>query len=81
MEDSFISKFDPSGSTLMYSAYLGGGSTADAYAVAVEQAGDAYIAGRTNSSDFPLTNPPLQLTRTAFDMFIIALNPAGSVRQ
>ena len=78
-EDSFVTKFDPSGSTLMYSTYLGGGSTDDAYAVAVDQAGDAYVTGRTNSSDFPLTSP-LQSIRTAFDMFITELNPAGSAR-
>ena len=78
-DDSFVSKFDPSGSTLIYSTYLGGGSVDDAYAVAVDQVGRAYITGRTNSSDFPLTNP-LQVTRTAFDMFITVLNPAGSAR-
>jgi hypothetical protein len=78
-EDSFVTKFNPAGSALVYSTYLGGGSTDDAYALAIDQNGNAYVTGRTNSSDFPLTNA-LQATRFAFDMFVTELNAAGSAR-
>ena len=57
MDDAFVTKFNPSGSALVYSTYLGGGSEDDPYALAIDQAGNVYITGRTNSSDFPLTNP------------------------
>ena len=77
--DAFVTKFNPSGSALVYSTYLGGGSEDDPYALALDQAGNVYITGRTNSSDFPLTNP-LQTTRTAFDMFVTEINAAGSAR-
>lgn len=76
-DDAFVTKFDPSGSTLVYSTYFGGGSEDQAYAVAIDQAGNAWITGRTNSSDFPLTNP-IQATRFAFDMFITEINATGS---
>ena len=49
----------------------------DAYAIALDRAGNAYITGRTNSSDFPLVNP-IQVTRVAFDMFVTEINAAGS---
>jgi hypothetical protein len=78
-DDVFVSKFDPSGSALVYSTYLGGGSVDDAYALAIDQDGNAWVTGRTNSSDFPLTKP-LQNTRFAFDMFVTELNAAGSAR-
>jgi hypothetical protein len=77
VDDVFVTKFNPSGSGLVYSTYLGGASGDDAYAIAVDQAGNAYITGRTNSSDFPLVNP-IQVTRVAFDMFVTEINAAGS---
>ncbi len=79
VDDVFVTKFNPSGSALVYSTYLGGGSADDPYALALDQAGNVYITGRTNSSDFPLTNP-IQTTRTAFDMFVTEINAAGSAR-
>jgi hypothetical protein len=51
-DDAFVTKFNPSGSALMYSTYVGGGSVDQPYALAIDQAGNAYITGRTNSSDF-----------------------------
>jgi uncharacterized protein (TIGR03437 family) len=77
VDDIFVTKFNPSGSALVYSTYLGGGSADDSYAIAVDQTGNVFITGRTNSSDFPLVNP-LQTTRFAFDMFITEINAAGS---
>lgn len=79
VDDAFITKFNPSGSALLYSTYLGGGSEDAPYAIAIDQAGDAYITGRTNSSDFPLTNP-IQSTRFAFDMFVTEINASGSAK-
>jgi hypothetical protein len=77
VDDVFVSKFNPAGSSLVYSTYLGGGGADDPYAIAVDQAGNAYITGRTNSSDYPLVNP-IQTTRVAFDMFVTEFNAAGS---
>lgn len=78
-DDAFVTKFNPSGSALVYSTYLGGGSEDQAYGIAIDQAGNAYVTGRTNSSDFPLTNA-IQATRVAFDMFVTELNAAGTAR-
>ena len=77
VDDVFVTKFTPAGSALVYSTYLGGGSTDDAYAIALDRAGNAFITGRTNSTDFPLVNP-IQATRVAFDMFVTEINGAGS---
>ena len=77
VDDVFVTKFNPSGSALLYSTYLGGASGDDPYAIALDKAGDVFITGRTNSSDFPLVNP-IQATRFAFDIFVTEINPAGS---
>jgi uncharacterized protein (TIGR03437 family) len=79
VDDAFVTKLNPAGSAIVYSTYLGGGSEDEAYAIAVDQAGNAHITGRTNSSDFPLTNP-IQSTRFVFDMFVTEINAAGSAR-
>jgi uncharacterized protein (TIGR03437 family) len=53
--DAFVSKLNPSGSQLLYSTYLGGRRDDIAVAVAIDSAGNAYIAGSTLSTDFPTT--------------------------
>ena len=51
---AFITKFSPGGQVI-YSATLGGEAANIAIALAVDAGQDAYIAGRTNSSQFPVT--------------------------
>jgi hypothetical protein len=53
--DAFVTKLDASGSALVYSTFLGGKNDDYAYAIAVDSAGAAYVAGYTSSSDFPTT--------------------------
>jgi hypothetical protein len=54
--DAFILKLDPSGN-LVYSSYLGGSGGNEALeAIAVDGSGNAYVAGRTDSLDFPVSN-------------------------
>ncbi len=55
--DAFLAKFDQSGA-LIYSTFLGGSSSGNEFghAIAVDQSGNAYIAGTTSAPDFPLRN-------------------------
>ncbi len=52
--DAFVARFNPGGSTLEYSTYLGGGSYDYGYAIAVDGIGQAYLTGSTHSTNFPL---------------------------
>ncbi len=56
--DAFVTKFDYSSSQLniLYSSYLGGNGTDWGRAINVDTNGDVYVAGRTQSSDFPTNN-------------------------
>src|SRR5579884_1676452 len=54
LSDAFISQIGPHGATLGYSSYLGGSDYDSGSAIAVDSAGNAYVAGLTGSSDFPL---------------------------
>jgi hypothetical protein len=77
--DAFVTKFSADGSTLIYSTFLGGGDEDYAFAIAVDSSGSAYVAGGTNSTDFPTLNP----VQAAFaggpeDGFVTKLSPDGS---
>ena len=86
--NAFVTKFDPSGSSLDYSTYLGGtrgapsGGTSDyGFAIAVDGAGDAYVTGQTISADFPTTPDAFQLQPAkspAWTAYMTVLNSAGS---
>jgi uncharacterized protein (TIGR03437 family) len=54
--DAFLSKISSDGSKLLYSTYLGGSGDDVAQTVAVDGAGNAYVAGGTNWNDFPTIN-------------------------
>jgi hypothetical protein len=75
--DAFLTKLSPSGSALVYSTYLGGGSDDVAYGVAVDRAGRAYLAGATKSTDFP-TQDPLQSDQPDWDAFVTKFARSGS---
>jgi hypothetical protein len=60
--DAFLSKLNPTGSTLIYSTYLGGSYDDQGYGISLDSAGNAYITGLTNSLNFPTTPGAFQTT-------------------
>ena len=54
--NGFVSKLNVDGSTLVYSTYLGGSLEGATNAIAIDSAGEAVVAGRTYSTDFPVLN-------------------------
>src|SRR5262249_14109338 len=87
---AFVSKFNASGSALLYSAFIGGVAPpsfdrsfpwTSAYAIAVDREGNAYITGETPVADFPNTPGAFQpsLPESSHrNAFVAKLNPAGS---
>jgi len=76
----FVTKFTADGSALDYSTYLGGsGANNGVSALAIDSAGDAYVAGSTNSTDFPTTAQAVQGSlRGQENAFVTELNPSGN---
>ncbi|HEX2670980.1 MAG TPA: SBBP repeat-containing protein, partial [Polyangiaceae bacterium] len=78
--DAFVTRFDASGTSLIYSTYLGGTGNESATAVASDPFGDAYLVGSTDSSDLPVENPIAgqETYRGGVDAFVSAITPTGS---
>ena len=84
--DAFVAKFSPAGA-LVFSTYLGGSNDDVASGVALDTAGNVYVAGATKSSDFPTTPGAFQTRFGGFvpdsffargDAFVVKLTPDGS---
>jgi hypothetical protein len=54
--DAFLTKFSQDGDAVEYSTYLGGGGNDIGNDIAVNDTHDAYLAGQTNSTNFPRVN-------------------------
>jgi uncharacterized repeat protein (TIGR01451 family) len=77
-QDGFVAKLNASGSGFVYSTFLGGRGFDQIRGVAVRQ-GSAYVAGITDSTDFPLVTP-IKSTLEQFDTdaFVAKFDPSGS---
>ncbi len=76
--DGFVAKLSPDGSSLVYSTFLGGSGLDEPRAIAVDVLGDAYVAGKTFSTDFPAVNAYQSANHGGEDAFVAELNPSGS---
>jgi len=85
--DVFVTKLNPSGSSLVYSTFISGttplpfGTNDYPYGIAVDATGKAYVTGLTTSLNFPTTPDALQpqpATSSSRPAFLTVLNPDGS---
>ena len=77
--DAFVTKLNASGSSLVYSTYLMGSSADYANGIAVDSAGNAYVAGGTSSSGtFPVVNAFQPRAGSFEDAFVTKLNANAS---
>jgi hypothetical protein len=77
--DAFVSKLDRNGNALVYSTYLGGATGYDVgEKIAVDGLGEAYVAGYSESSDFPLKNAVQRRYGGNTDAFVSKFSASGS---
>src|SRR3954454_16058438 len=53
--DAFVTKFNPAGSALVYSTFIGGSDLDSAASIVLDTSGNAWLTGNTSSADFPVT--------------------------
>jgi hypothetical protein len=76
--DAFVAKLNAAGSALGFSTYLGGSLDDAAVGIALDSAGNIYVAGSTDSTNFPQQSALDPAFGTAGSNFVAALNPAGN---
>jgi hypothetical protein len=83
--DAFVSEIDPTGSTLLYSTYLGGSGTEYGGATAVlaldkQNPPNVYVTGYTDSTNFPVIGGSLQTSNAGLnDAFVSKFSPSPNV--
>ena len=77
-QDAFVTKLATDGKSLVYSTYLGGTGIDNAYSMAVDSSGYAYVAGYTYSTNFPTTAGAYQSSNAGnIDVFVTKLATDG----
>ena len=75
---AFVAKLSPAGDRLIYSTLLGGSGNDVANGIAVNSAGNAFVAGATYSTDFPTVLPIQSALAGQQDAFVAELDSTGA---
>jgi hypothetical protein len=77
-EDGFVAKLTPAGTAIEYSVYLGGSAADYVSAIAVNPAGNAFVAGSTYSTNFPSVRAVQPASGGNQDAFVAELTPSAN---
>ena len=75
--NSFLTKFDATGGSVLYSTYLEGNNVDEAADVTVDADDNVYVVGRTASTNFPIMNASQLNNAGMFDAFVMKLDHQG----
>lgn len=78
-QDAFLTEMKPDGSALIYSTYIGGTMAEFGTAVTLDSAGDAWVTGATQSTDFPTQNALQLVNDGLYDAFVTEVSPTGAL--
>ena len=83
--NGYVAKLNATGSSLVYSSYIGGSATDSAFGIDIDDQGNAYVAGESavavNPPFFPITDGVIQMNYAGgvLDAFVTKVNPDGSM--
>ena len=77
--DISIIKYSPDGTSRLFATYLGGAGNEHAHSMIVDAGGNLILAGRTRSTNYPVTAGAYQTTNHGgWDMIVSKLNSTGT---
>lgn len=76
--DAFVLKLDIANNRIVYASYLGGSSFDNGRRISVDTAGNSYIMGDTESTNFPTASPLQPANGGGRDCFLAKIGPAGN---
>lgn len=74
---AFVTKFDPAGSTLLYSTFLGPNNYGSPVGIALDANNDAYVLASTSSNSFGITNG-IEPYTSGSDLLLVEIDPVAS---
>jgi hypothetical protein len=78
--EAFLIHFSATGNSLVHSTYLGGSGSEYGYAIDTDDLGNIYVAGNTNSMDFPTITPIQSGHAGLYDVFVTSYDDSGALR-
>ena len=76
---AFVTKFDPTGATLMYSTFLGANNYANPQSIVLDANGDAYVLASA-SNGLLQTNNAIEVYTNKSDLLLVEIDPAASTQ-
>ena len=77
--EAFVTKLSSTGTSLVYSTFLGGSGPDTGYGIAVDSAGNAVVVGQTSANDFPTTANAYHASfASGTEAFVTKLNATGT---
>lgn len=79
--EGFVARLDPSGSSLVFSTYIGGALAEQVAAVALDARENIVVTGSTDSDDLPVTPDAHDMvlgTTNDVDSFVSVIDPCGT---
>jgi hypothetical protein len=76
--NAFVTKLNPQGSAPVYSTYLGGSNADFGGGIAIDAAGNAYVTGITDSTNFPIVNALQTSLKGTVNAFVTMVNAQGN---
>ncbi len=79
--DAFVTKLNATGTSLIYSTYIGGSNSERGEGISIDNNNNPYITGYTRSTNFAVTSGAFQTTYsggTYIDAFVTKLNTTGT---
>ncbi len=76
--DIMVTELNPSGSGLVYSTYLAGNGNNYGGVITVDSAGNAYVGGSTDATNYPITSGAYQTVQKGENAVVTKLNAGGA---
>jgi len=77
--DPFVTKLNPTGSSLIFSTFIGGSGEDEGHVIEADSSGNVYIVGHAGAGNFPTTAGAFdQIFAGTAEAFVAKLNAAGS---
>jgi Beta-propeller repeat len=78
-QNAFVTALNPTGTSKLYSTFLGGSGTDLAAGIAVDSSQKAYVTGETNSPNFPVVGATQGTPGGGTDAFVTEISASGTV--